>query len=201
MHQLDMEKAQFRIYGKSHTWADEAGLCDSCEQLYRAGDDAGLNLLWDRTWPDADAGVQDLHNSLDAFRRSDVGAIPLSEWWPPGVAELVADGFVPLEDLTGNLEIAAEWPELYRRSVPETRPGWDEVWQDGQCWLVRSPWPSMPVTDVVTLLWRWISAHQPPRSGPVRPEDEEVRMVLVRQFLQADEDWAVAFKRKQSGPG
>ena len=78
--------------------------------------------------------------------------------------------------------------------MPETRFGWEDVWDDSQCWLVRSPWRGISVTEVVALLWQWVFDHQPPRSGPVRAEDQEERRVLVRQFLHADETWALAFR-------
>lgn len=201
MHRLDMERAGFRIGGKGHTWADLVPVCGRCERLYLAGDDDGLNDLRDGNWPDGDAAAHEyLSRSLDAFRHADLGAIPLAEWWPPGVAELVADGFTPLEDLTGDLEIAAQWPESDRRAVPETRAGWDALWHDGRCWLVRSPWTSIAVTDVIALLWQWIADHERPRAGGVPADEDLEHQQLVRQFLHAGEEWALEFKRTKGDP-
>jgi hypothetical protein len=83
--------------------------------------------------------------------------------------------------------------------VPETREGWDELWGDGQCWVVRSPWPSIPVGEVVNLLWEWVFADHASRSGQVNADDEAARRALVRQFLHADEAWVQTFAREQSG--
>lgn len=190
VHWLDVENVEYAP-------RDIAPACVRCERLYQAGDDDALVAVRERAWEQVQPGVDyNLRIRLAACRRADLGAIPLTEWWPPGVAELVARGFTPLEDLTGDFEIASEWPEPHRRWVPETRSGWEEVWDDGRCWLVRSPWPAMSVVEVVALLWQWVSAHrhQPPRSGSGRAEDEEEQRNLVRQFLHAEESWALDFK-------
>jgi hypothetical protein len=39
----------------------------------------------------------------------------------PGVSELMAAGFTPLEQVTGFVRIGEAWPEAHRREVAETR--------------------------------------------------------------------------------
>ena len=202
IHHLDPNKAQYLIFGKGHTWADRADLCARCEQLYRAGDDEALVALRHRTWP---ADVDDSHRkAVAAFRRADLGPTPIAQWWPPGVAQLVAEGFTPLEDLTGNLEIAAAWPTLHRRSVPETRDGWDDVWDDGRCSLVRSPWPSVPLSEVIRLLWTYVDEAMPDqhrRSGPGSAEMDRQRNAAVARFLSFDEQAVAGFRVAHPDPG
>ncbi|HZC51416.1 MAG TPA: hypothetical protein VE441_02820 [Mycobacterium sp.] len=190
------------IFGKGHTWADRADLCARCEQLFRAGDDEALVALLERSWP---ADVDESHRkAIAAFRRADLGPTLIAEWWPPGVARLVAEGFTPLEDLTGDLWIAAHWPQLHRRSVPETRDGWDDLWDDGRCWLVRSPWPSVPVSEAIRLLWIYVHEATPDlhrRSGPGTAEIDSQRNAAVARFLSFDEQAVASFGVAHSGPG
>ena len=82
-----------------------------------------------------------------------------------GVGELMAEGFTPIENLTGMLEVAVVWPEEHRRSVPEVR-GWllkDEQLQ-GRLWAVRTPWPGWTLEDVVVYLWSLADQHTDPDS-------------------------------------
>lgn len=201
VHDLDAQRAGYSIFGKGHTWSDRAEVCDRCEQLYRAGDDAGLIALQAQAWP---PDVDDSHRkAVAAFRRADLGAVPIADWWPPGVTELVADGFTPLEDLTGNLDIATCWPVTHRRSVPETRPGWDDAGPEGQCWLVCSPWTSVPLPNVIRLLWRYVDEAMPEQrgySGPVTAEMADRRNAAVAQFLSLDEAAVTAFDRAHPNP-
>lgn len=117
VHRLDVENVEYAP-------RDIAPACVRCERLYQAGDDDALVAVWERAWEQVQPGVDyNLRIRLAAYRRADLGAIPLTEWWPPGVAELVARGFTPLEDLTGDFEIASEWPEPHRRWCRRPAPG------------------------------------------------------------------------------
>jgi hypothetical protein len=71
----------------------------------------------------------------------------------PGAAELIAAGFEPIESLTGAVWVATVWPEEHRRTIPETRPGWLDEHSDGLVWFVRSPWPDIAPSDVLSILW------------------------------------------------
>jgi hypothetical protein len=74
-----------------------------------------------------------------------------------GVLDLRAQGFEPIEEYTGAVEVAQLWPDSHRRSVPETRAAWlDAPDCDGRLWIVRSPWPSVSLRDALNLLWRWV---------------------------------------------
>ena len=71
----------------------------------------------------------------------------------PGVADLRADGFTPIEELTGFVEVALVWPEHHRRSTPEVRDWWLGEPLNGQLWLVRPPWASWTIEEVLSFLW------------------------------------------------
>src|SRR5437588_3724947 len=50
-----------------------------------------------------------------------------------GVADLRAQGFEPIEEHTGAIEVAQLWPEDHRRWVSETREAWlDDTNYDGR---------------------------------------------------------------------
>jgi hypothetical protein len=201
LHTLDPERSQFRIYGKGHTWADEIAVCETCEQLYRDGDDDGLVAVENRERALArDDADEQLRRPLAVFRAADTGAIPMAQWLPPGTAELTAAGFVPLDELTGNDEMIRDWPEPHRRSVPETRAKVQEFAIDGQCWLLRSPWPAVPVQDVVDLIWDWEDLRHSRRiSGPVTATDHDRWAAARREFFELDEEAVLKFRRAQRG--
>jgi hypothetical protein len=77
------------------------------------------------------------------------------------VEHLRRKGFVPIEELTGEIEFAHVSPDAHRRAVRDTRyepeptdfaiPGLT----DGTQYLVRSPWASTDTTEAVMLLQRW----------------------------------------------
>lgn len=105
--------------------------------------------------------------------------IPLGRWLNPhqstagpsrypaaddvaGVVDLRRQGFEPIEEYTGAVEVARLWPEAHRRSVAETRPEWlDGGHPDGRLWLVRSPWPSLSLSECLNVLWSWVERDQP----------------------------------------
>jgi hypothetical protein len=185
VHQLDPAKAQFTEYGKGHVWASNVAFCERCEQLYRAGEDEELVHLQVGDWDgSAEAIDETIRKPLAVFREADQGPVRLDDLLPPGAAELRAAGFMPVEMLTGEFEIAGVWPWQHRRSLPETREDWVEDAVDGRFWLVRSPWPSVDVRDVVRLLWPWVEA----REGRNPYRDQQQHLELVRQFLSLDED-------------
>src|SRR5437763_1917831 len=65
----------------------------------------------------------------------------------PGAAGLLAEGFVPLERLTGDTRVVEAWPEEHRRVLPETRPALQTDLDDDEIWFVRSPWPTISPAD------------------------------------------------------
>src|SRR4051794_10615870 len=78
----------------------------------------------------------------------------------PGVDERRAEGFTPIEELTGFVEVAMVWPEDDRRSVPETREWWLEEPLDGQVWLVRPPWAGWTMDEVLVFLWSLVDDYR-----------------------------------------
>lgn len=96
----------------------------------------------------------------------------------PGADDLIAAGFEPLEELTGVTWIGAQWPTAHRRALPEVRADYLEAGED-VVWFVRSPWPSMTVTEVISLVW-----SQLPR------DDESSWPATIRDVLSWPEDRA-----------
>ncbi|WP_377643572.1 hypothetical protein [Oryzobacter terrae] len=83
----------------------------------------------------------------------------------PGVLELRLEGFEPLEEYTAEVALGEAWPQQYRRQVPDVRldRGADGG-PDAVLWMVRSPWESMTVGEVVAMAWSWIDRHPTPRT-------------------------------------
>jgi len=82
---------------------------------------------------------------------------PEPESLPPssvvGAAELIAAGCEPLEMLTGIVEIVEDWPNEYRRALPETRTDRPPGEENDAVWFIRSPWPSLTPKDALSVLW------------------------------------------------
>jgi hypothetical protein len=93
----------------------------------------------------------------------------------PGAAELVDEGFVALGRLTGGTWFVEVWPEEHRRALPETRSVLLADNANAKVWFVRSPWPSISPTHVVSLVY----ASQTRTPG--------MRLDEARAILQLDE--------------
>jgi hypothetical protein len=104
---------------------------------------------------------------------------------PPGVAELVAEGFVLLEDLPLQRDLDVVWPPQHRRAVPETRAARADHWPDGLCRLVRSPWPGIDARGVADLLVAWVQQRDPRWDAWQTPEDDQRRLAIERDFFVA----------------
>jgi hypothetical protein len=104
---------------------------------------------------------------------------------PPGATELVADGFVLLEDLPFRQDLLHVWPREHHESVPETREQSAGVRPDGLCHLVRSPWPGIDPTGVVDLMVAWVRQRDPRWDRWETPEDDERRLAVEREFFVA----------------
>src|SRR4051812_14873071 len=98
----------------------------------------------------------------------------------PGVDDLRAEGFTPIEELTGFTEVALVWPEAHRRAVTETREWWLDEPLEGKVWLVRSPWPRWSLGDVFVFLWSLVDQHG----------DHQARLDAARDALSWPEDRA-----------
>jgi hypothetical protein len=110
-----------------------------------------------------------------------------------GVRALRAEGFEPLEEHTGALEVAELWPEEHRRWVPEARAGWLETPDTGaRLWLVRSPWAELTLPDALNLLWSW--AERDP--GEL---DDRQRRARISEALRWDDATAAAWHRRTAG--
>jgi hypothetical protein len=142
----------------------QIALCDRCHQDYLNARDDALAQAWlDHQGSDESKARQ----VVEVVRaRQSEPPIARSEAIVPGVTEVIATGFTPVENLTGMLEVALVWPEDHRRSIPEVRP-WalaDERLQ-GQLWLVRSPWPGLTLDDVFLCLWSVVDKYRDPNEG------------------------------------
>ena len=106
-----------------------------------------------------------------------------------GVDGLLAQGLKPIEEFTGAVWVAQLWPENHRGWVPETRPVWlNDADSDGRLWLVRSPWPSLDLTDSLNVLWSWAERD-------ATHDMEELRR-RVSEALAWDEPTAVEWHRR-----
>ncbi|HEX4190154.1 MAG TPA: hypothetical protein VHZ06_04100 [Marmoricola sp.] len=75
----------------------------------------------------------------------------------PAVRAAMADGFVPLREVTGaGGMLGPLWPEQHRLWLDELGPLIEGDKDEDDCWLVRSPWPALSVPDVLSVLWRWV---------------------------------------------
>jgi hypothetical protein len=106
--------------------------------------------------------------------------------WPD---EAPADeGFIDIEQLMGEDFVAPLWPQEHRRSVPVVESDGTE---DTHRWFIRSPWPSITVTDYVHTMWRWVD----PQLGDATPRKGSDfgrrRRALVQEFLAHDEAWVL----------
>jgi hypothetical protein len=139
----------------------QIALCDRCHQDYLSDRDDALARAW---LEDQRGDGSEARQVVEVVRaRQSEPPIARSEAIVPGVAEVIAAGFTPIENLTGMVEVALVWPEEHRRSIPEVRP-WaleDERLQ-GQLWSVRSPWPDLNLEDVFLCLWSVVDAHEDP---------------------------------------
>jgi hypothetical protein len=107
-----------------------------------------------------------------------------------GVAGLRTQGLVPIEEHTGAIWVAQLWPEDHRRWVAETRPGWlNDADSDGRLWLIRSPWPSLSLTDCMNVLWTWSERDH-------APLDMELSRRRISEVLAWDETTAVEWHRR-----
>ena len=78
---------EFRFYGKGYTLPGFWGVCERCEPLVAAGDDAGLLATRLRSDVDGSAmepsedpvAVEHVKASIAAFRASDLGPRPLPD--------------------------------------------------------------------------------------------------------------------------
>jgi hypothetical protein len=98
----------------------------------------------------------------------------------PGVDEVRADGFTPIEELTGFCEVALVWPDEHRRTVAETREWWLDEPLEGMVWLVRPPWPGWSLDDVFVFLWSLVDEHR----------DRSARLDAARDALAWSEERA-----------
>lgn len=205
VHRLDPQKQSFRQYGKGYTFGGRVDFCDRCEDLYNRGADEALIELAARARELVDPAAVDeeIRNPLAVLRAADLGAVRLDDLLPPGVAELRAAGFTPIEFLTGSVDVVHGWPDEHRRSVPETRPDWQDE-DDQQCWLVRSPWPSVDVDEVFELMWPWVEERAPFRpanrhAARIGPDDHRSRQAAVAAFLALPEQDVLALRDADSG--
>jgi hypothetical protein len=191
-HPLDPHLSSYRAYGQGHTLPSTWALCDSCEHLYVTGDDdAVVEVMRSSTWSwveDADVALC-LRTPLAVFRRADLGPHRFDPEHPT-VSAAREQGFVPLRELTGAAhELGPLWPPAHSRWLDELGPtsGEDEYDEVLDRWLVRSPWPSLSVRQVVNALWRWVDPVSG-SAGPGTERPEARRVAIVRFFASSEAD-------------
>lgn len=126
-----------------------------------------------------DALAARLSNEFDDFGRAEVVAhlraragepvaVPPE---PDSMVEARRRGFVPLGEHTGiTAELGPLWPAEHRLSrldLGDWRGAPDDTW------LVHSPWQSLSVGEVLTVLWRWVERDPCPAD-----DDEWTNRVL-----------------------
>ncbi|MFL6237902.1 MAG: hypothetical protein ACJ735_00220 [Actinomycetes bacterium] len=150
-------------------WVEQLGwtfgwtvvMCDPCHRHYEQGeDDALVRAHLAQAEPEEDETQLRLWLRVVRAQQSDP-AIPRGEAIVPGADDLMAEGFVPIENLTGFREVATVWPEEHRRSIPEVRPFvLEEEGPNARLWAIRPPWPGWTHDDVFTCLWSVVDRHR-----------------------------------------
>jgi hypothetical protein len=143
--------------------------CARCERLYRAGDDEALV-------------------TFAVLRQADLGATTYDDFLPIGTLELRQAGFVPVSELTGDDSIVDAWPAEHRRCVPVTDQAAGAP-TDNQFWLIRSPWPSLSMTDVFAVIWGYVEPRAPIVNHRINPNQHRA---AIAEFAGLDENQVVA---------
>ena len=127
---------------------------------------------------------------VDPRRSTHAVSVPPGPDTVPGVAELRAQGYEPIEAYTGAVGVGRLWPRNHRASVSETRPVWlADPSSDGRLWMVRSPWPTLSVQDSLNVLWTWVERDH-------ASLDEELWRERVSEVLAWDGTTAAAWHRR-----
>lgn len=149
LRDLDPHASQFTLYGQGNVFGSPISLCDRCERLWQADDEVALIALFAEAHADDRDMATEAAMLVGVLRRAGQGpAVRYEETLPPGVTELRAHRFVPVEEITGWDGVAMVWPEEHRRGVPETR----EHMEGDTCWLVRPPSTSLDAVDYLSAI-------------------------------------------------
>ena len=119
-------------------------MCRQCLELQIDHSDVQLAA---RLLPEFDAWGRGEVVTFLHRRFSEVLEVP-----PPGTEFLVlrGNGFDPFEEHSADLDAVAVWPRHHRVQMPD--PRFDSP-SSRVVWLVRSPWPTIALVEVFTLLW------------------------------------------------
>ncbi len=188
VHVLDPAKANFRQYGKGHVWAGHVYVCDRCDQLDRGGDiETLVSVRVGQEQLAPDVIDETIRKPLAVYRAAHQSTVAYDDFLPPGVRALREEGFVPVTELTGDDSVAQAWPAEHRRSVPETRPEWLASGSgDGLFWLIRSPWPSIPIADVFSVIWHYVEPRAPIVNDRIDPDQQQA---AIAEFASLDESY------------
>jgi hypothetical protein len=177
VHLLDDNKVRFSLRGQGQTLSTYWALCDRCEALLQAGDDEGLVELMKSGREDSRYVDQEVRTTLAAFGAADRQVRRFAEP-PAGVLRLREQGFEPLHSYTGAVpEIWAVWPDAQRAELAA------EVEDDEERRLfVRSPWSTVTVSELITLLGPWV---WPSGAGESEPDPTAAARILTSPADQA----------------
>jgi hypothetical protein len=188
---LQREPEWVREHDRTLGW--HVMMCDSCHHYYENGDDA-LLVYAHLNQPEPEADESEAHEWVRVVRaRQSEPAIARADAIVPAVADLIAQGFTPIENLTGAHDIASVWPEEHRRSIPEVRE-WalNDPKAQQRLWAVRAPWPGWTLRDVFTYLWSMVDHHRDPEerlraaASALRSDEQVARQQLDRARRRDD---------------
>lgn len=97
---------------------------------------------------------------------------------------------MPVEELTGDSGVAEAWPAAHRRSLPETRSERLEFApDDDRYWLIRSPWPTIPIADAFSVIWDYVHPRAPIVDRRVDPVQHRG---AIAEFASLDESYVAS---------
>ena len=96
---------------------------------------------------------------------------------PAELARLREEGYQPLDEVTGvDEDLGPLWPEGHRLEFADSRLGGSDR---ELRWLVRPPWSSISLAEVLELLWPWVQRE------PFEPESWAERVNEVFSWTEA----------------
>ncbi len=146
-----------------------------CFALLTSGEDGSLAERLSSDFEDFGA------TEVVAYLRRRAGQATNMPQHSKAAASVEAQGFVPLDEHTGvGAELGPWWPAPHRISRVDLG---EPVEDPADLWLVRSPWESLTVPEVMIVLWNWVERDPYPHA-------EAAWVARVREVFEFDEDKA-----------